>query len=124
MKAFAGCLIWFTMLMSVALLGVGTLVLLSQGQAIIGMVMAVMFMLNVLYVYFARHTIAFSTEVLKCVAGIIQTFPSTVFCAFLSIIMQIGWQGVWIFAAIPVLNQMEQHHQKPQSEEPQNGIVL
>jgi len=47
-----------------------------------------------------RNRIPFAVEMIKCVVTIIQNYPATQLTAYLSILVQIAWVCLWMFALV------------------------
>lgn len=98
--SFAHCLVWFSMLFSVAcLLGLAGF-LFYIGSTVGGAIMLIVAALNALVLYLWRHRIEFAAAMLTIVTGAIADLPANLVVSFGSIFVQAAWMGVWLVAAI------------------------
>jgi len=57
-------------------------------------------LITVIYFFLVRNRIPFAIEILKSVVLVVQGYPATQLTAYLSILVQIIWAGLWLFTLV------------------------
>jgi len=70
------------------------------GNLIGAIIFAIFAVVVIVYFFMIRSRIPFAVEMIKSVVSIIQMYPATQLVAYLSILVQIAWVCLWIFAVI------------------------
>jgi len=104
-KTFASCLIWTSLLLGVVSTGVLAVLMFFTGNIVFGIIMLVIFFLNCLYVYYVRHRIPFAVALLEVSVEILNRWSSTIYNAFLFMLINILWIIIWSVGATFVLRE-------------------
>jgi len=96
LRKYSSLIVYFSFIGGIALYIIAAIIYFSTGVVFLGVVFLVMGLINALILFLARHKIEFATHVLKCVAELIDSYPATVFLAFLSIIPMMLWQMLFV----------------------------
>jgi len=66
----------------------------------VGIIMIIVFLINLVFFYFWRRRIPFAALILSTVAGLIKKYPATTAVPFVAAIVHLVWNVVWIFAFV------------------------
>jgi hypothetical protein len=99
-KRFAKTLIWICLLLSPCLMIALGIVFLGPLHVPIAAVFCFLLaFVNLLFVYFVRHRIQFSANILSIVVQVLQQYRATTLVAYGAVVLQVVWMCIWIVAA-------------------------
>lgn len=101
-RYYAACMIWsFLILGAISNLGLA-FVFLSNGSSVGAVIMFVIFLLSVWWIFVIRNRIPFAVAMLEIVTDVIALFPNTVTMSIMAAVVHIGWNMLWLVAAVYV----------------------
>ncbi|GJP60148.1 hypothetical protein CLOP_g17283, partial [Closterium sp. NIES-67] len=62
----------------------------------LGVVLCLTALLQLLYIWLVRHRIPFSATILKHAVHVVNTFPSTIWVAYLFLFLSLVWTVIWV----------------------------
>jgi len=100
-KNYAKQLIYFCMILSIVVYAFAIVFLIIIGLFYpVGIIMIVIFLINILFFYFWRRRIPFAALILGTVSGLIKKYPATTAVPFVAALVHLVWNVVWIFAFV------------------------
>jgi len=100
-KNYAKQLIYFCMILSIIVYAFAIVFLIFIGLFYpVGIIMIIVFLINVVFFYFWRRRIPFAALILGTVSGLIKKYPATTAVPFVAAIVHLVWNVVWIFAFV------------------------
>lgn len=95
------------------------MVLFSTGGAVAGIVFFLIFLLNVLYIYWIRSRIPFAAAILSIVSSFVREYPATFYYAFAAMLVHFVWMIVWSISAASMIYSV----QNTENNEDLEGLV-